>query len=351
MREACCDLYREGVEAADTILRDVYRVEIEKALNPLHVKDYTKIVRKLAFELKGHAIPVEAKAVRAALQKLDVDWRNLSAEARQKVIDAAKAYLGSPVAAVVVPKIEQTLSFQAKDLIAKTKSKTVQTFGLKIEAHTNATDERVAKIVVGSQAHYVRDAFGKRRDAFGESAKKIVANGLTQGLGSADIAENLYLQLGAAMQRGQGYWNMLAMVFSNRARTMTQVFSFGEAGVTHYLWESVLDEVTSVQCRFLHGRKFAVGTAIHKIHAIEEADSPEAIKTIQPFLQLSGTNLYFGAGDTKTSVATVTENAVGQRDKTGSYARAMGDEDLEKAGIQMPPAHGHCRSTVIPEMG
>ena len=339
----------QGARAAEEILRSVYRIApIEKALDPLKPKEYEQIVKNLAFALKGKAVPVEDAALKKALGTLDVDWTHLPKEARWKVIDAAKGYLGAPLAHQVVPEIQQTLTFASKDLITTTKSKTVQKFDLKIAPSFSATDAKTQQIVLGSQGHYVRDAYGKRADTFGVQAKQIVASGLEKGLGSADIAEALHANLQAA-GRSPSYWNMIAMVFANRARTMTQIFAYGEAGLQYYLWESVLDEVTSMQCRFLHGRRFAIGKAIQSVYAVEDADSPEDIKTIQPFLQCSGASLYFGTGEKRTPVATITQNVVGQANHTGSYADAMDTDQLEAAGIRMPPIHGRCRSTVIPD--
>ena len=335
----------------DRVLLDVFRMDVRKALNPLNKHDFEVICMQLAKELKTHALPVENAALQKAINALDVNWKDMSESARSKIIGEASKYLGEPVANAIMPKIEQTLAYNVKDLVAGTKAKSVHAFDLKIGSSLNEQDQRAIKIVTGSQGHYIRDEFGKRQDKFASKARAIVASGMEQGLGSADIAQRLNSSLGIDTGRSLGYWNMIAMVFANRARTMTQLFAFGEAGIQAYQWESVLDEVTSLQCRFMHGRTFQVAKAIQSMHAVEESDNPEAIKTLQPFMQASAGKLYYGTGDNKEHVAEVEESAVGQAGKIGKFKNALSDAALDGAGLRFPPIHGHCRSTVIPVSG
>lgn len=342
-----------GADAADDVLAS-FGVEIAKALDPLKPKDYERIVRKLATELKGHVVPVEGAALKKAVSKLDVDWATMSAAQRQKTIDAANGYLGAPVAHAVLPKIQTTLSASAKDLIPATKSKSVLTYGLNIAPSLSETDERIAKFTVASQGHFIRDELGKRSEAFGTKARAVVASGLERGLGSEDIAERLNDVLGVDAGRGLDYWNVIAMVFANRARTMTQLASFHEAGIGAFTWDSVLDEATSVQCRFLHGRKFYVKDAMKSFDSVEKLDDPEEIKSVQPFMQFGTVDgkpsLYLGTGDNRKLVAHVDENAVGRRDARGKFSKEMEDDALRAAGVHAPPIHGRCRSTIEPDI-
>jgi ADP-ribose pyrophosphatase YjhB (NUDIX family) len=343
------DLYAEGAAAAAGILRDVYKVDVYKALDPLKHDDFAKITRHLAKDLKGLALPVEAKALKHAVEMLDVDWHGISMEARGAVVAEAQKYI-SDIGPHVMPALEQKLSVFAKDLGATTKKNTVLAHDLKISTSLNATDERIMKFAADSQGHYVRDAFGKRADEAGDTARFIVSSGLEDGLGSADISAKLSKYLGDKLGRTDSYWTTIAMVFANRARTSVQLFAFAEAGIETYTWESVLDEVTSLQCRFMHGRQFSVGGAVQSIHAVEDG-GPESIKLEAPFLNVSGNRLYAQIGDGPTGQLTVAqsiESAVGQKDKIGTFSSTHTDKDLENLGIRMPPLHGRCRSTVIP---
>lgn len=352
------DIYADGVDAADEILSKALGYEIRKSLNPLHLPDFEKITRSIAKTLKGHAQPVEDTALKKAMSALDAKWTDMTGPARGKLLDLAFGYTGKPVAQAVLPKVEQTLTFAAKDIIPATKKNAILTYDLKVAPNLSLSDDRILASCIVSQGHYVTDHFGQRADLASLQAKGIVANGLARGLGSADITEALHAQLGSQVAgRGAGYWDIIAGVFANRARTVTQLAAFHDAGITIYTWESVLDEATSVQCRFMHGRTFQVKHAMNKFDQVEQetADgNPEAIKSVQPFLQSGKTadgqpGIYYNKPDgARAFVAHVEENTVGQKDKVGAFSHAHEDADLAAAGIHAPPIHGRCRSTIIP---
>ena len=150
----CC--IGHGIDAADEILKSVYRIDIRKSLDPLNHGDYEKICAHLAGALKGVAQPIEAKAYGAAIQSLDVDWAKMSAAQRQKVLDAAKAHLAPML--TIPSKISQTLEVNAKDIYGKTKKNSVHKFDINIDSTFNQADEKAIAFVAKSQSNYVRDA-------------------------------------------------------------------------------------------------------------------------------------------------------------------------------------------------
>lgn len=145
------------------------------------------------------------------------------------------------------------------------------------------------------------------------------------------------------------------MVFTNRARTYTQLGAFDEAGIERYRFDAILDEVTSEACRFLHGKVFTVERAIDRFRSVERARDPDVIRDAQPFVQV-GTDregnqvLFYERGDRRRAVAQVDEPAVGTRDEVGRYSRALSPTQLEAAGVTVPPIHGRCRSTIVAEV-
>lgn len=351
------ELCAAAVDAADEILSSIYGVEIRKSLDPLDPHDFAILCRSLSLQLKGHAIPAERDAVKKAMSTLDASWTDMVPEARGKLLSTAAGYLGTRLANEMLPSIEQTLSFAAKEIIPATKSKSVLTHELNISPSLNTTDQRIADYALVSQGHFIRDQYGQRADNFSEKARQIVSRGLERGLGSSDIASDLHAALNDHVDRGRHYWDIIAMVYANRARTMTQLAAFSEAGIEDYRWESVMDQVTSVQCRFLHGQRFPVAHAMRKFQEVEDAKSPEAIKTIQPFMQLGvdeggSQHLYYkNAQGARVTVAHVEENAMGRADVKGKFSGALDAGELMKAGIHAPPIHGSCRSTIQPEFG
>lgn len=347
------ELYASGADAAEHLLRDVFRVE--KALDPLDADDFMAIVRRLSRSLRGVTRAAEDAALRHALERLDVDWPNLPAAARDQVIRAARQALGS-VEQQVLPQIDQVFELEADVVVRRARRSTVRRLGLRIGADTTRTDDRIAKFVRESQGNFVRDEYGRRREDFSSKAKDIVSAGVERGLGRDDIVGELSGAMTRdAFDQSRDYWEMVSMVFTNRARTYTQLGAFGEAGIERYRFDAVLDEVTSEVCRFMHGKVFTVERAMNRFRQVERSRDPETIKETQPFMQVGADRegnqvLFYERGGRRRAVAQVDEPAEGVRDEVGNYSRALSPAQLEAAGVTLPPIHGRCRSTITAEV-
>lgn len=347
------DLFGAGADAAEDILREVYRVE--KALDPLDQGDFMTIVRRLSRALRGVAGPAEDAAMRHALERLDVDWPNLAPAARDQVVRAARQALRG-VEDQVLPVVEQKFEAEAGRVVGRARQSAVRRFGLRIGADLTRTDERIAKFVRESQGNFVRDEYGRRREDFSRKARDIVTSGVERGLGRDDIVAELSGAMSRdAFDRSRDYWEVVSMVFTNRARTFTQVAAFEEAGIERYRFEAVLDEATSEVCRFMHGKVFTVEKAADRFREVERARDPELIREVQPFVQVGADRegnqvLFYERGDRRRAVAQVDEPGVGERDEVGRYSRALSPGQLEAAGVMVPPLHGRCRSTIVAEV-
>jgi SPP1 gp7 family putative phage head morphogenesis protein len=232
----------------------------------------------------------------------------------------------------------------------------VRRLGLRVSADLSSTDERIAQFVRESQGNFVRDEYGRRREAFSQRAKEIVASGVERGLGRDDIVGDLVKTMGAeAFDRSRDYWEVVSMVFTNRARNATQLSTFEEAGIETYRFEAILDEVTSEICRFMHGRVFTVSKATDRFKRVERARDPERIRDLQPFVQVGADGegnevLFYERGGRRRAVAQVDEPAVGEADAIGRYSGTLNNQQLEAAGVTVPPLHGRCRSTIVAEV-
>jgi SPP1 gp7 family putative phage head morphogenesis protein len=348
-------LYGAGADVAEELLREVYRMDVAKALNPLDERDFLVIVQRIGRALQGVSRDAEADALRRALDTLDVDWPSLTPAAHAEVIRAAKKALGS-AEAKVLPRVDRVFEVEAKNVVERSRRSAVKQFGLTIGTDTSKTDERIAKFVRESQGNFIRDEYGRRQEDFSERARDIVASGLERGLGRDDIATELGADLiTAAANRTQAYWETVAMSFANRGRTYTQLAAFDEAEIQRYRFEAVLDEVTSEACRFMHGRVFSVERAMKRFRAVERARDPERIQDLQPWVQVGADDdgnqvLFYEKGGRRRVVAQVDEPSVGESDEVGGYSRELSPDELEAAGVTMPPLHGRCRSTIVLEM-
>jgi SPP1 gp7 family putative phage head morphogenesis protein len=346
-------LYPEAIGAADELLRDVYRLDVAKALDPLDPRDFLVLVQRLGRALTGVARDAEAGAMRRALAELDVDWPNLSARAREHIVRAARQAMQA-AQHQVLPRVDQVFEVEGKNVVAHTRRASIRRFELHIGADLSRTDERIARFVRTSEGNFIRNEYGRREVAFSHRARDVVASGLERGLGRDDITGELAQRLTAVVNRNPAYWETVATSFANRGRTYTQLSAFAEATVERFRFEAVLDEVTSHVCRFMHGRVFGVEGAMRRFDEVEEAADPEHITDLQPWVQVGADSdgnqvLFYQRAGRRHLVAQVDQSALGQRDSVGRYSRALGTGQLEAAGLTVPPLHGRCRSTIVTE--
>jgi hypothetical protein len=93
--------------------------------------------------------------------------------------------------------------------------------------------------VARSHGNFVRDEYGRRLAAFGEEARRIVADGLERGLGRDDLASSLEAAARAALSERQPYyWEVVAGAFVGQGRSFAQMSSYNESD------ENVIESVT-----------------------------------------------------------------------------------------------------------
>lgn len=347
--------YREEIEAIDVILGTMLGVNvIAKALDPLNESDFDVIIADLTKKLKGTAEPYQAAALKSALKSLNVDWPKLSPEAHSKVIRQANKSMLFGVERMVKP-IKAQLDVDAKGLVTSVKSSAVAKFKLNISPDFNKTDARIAEQISSQHANFITDSAGIRLEAFEGKAKEIVSRMTSIGRDQFEIREVLAKELAQA-GRGEFYWETVASSFANRGRVWTQIHSFKEAGFAQYIWTSVLDEHTTETCRFLHNKTFPIDDAVNRFSQVEQATQEgnfDAVKDLQPWVRTAngpeGFGLYAGRGEGRTFVAGIKESAVGRKDEIGSFAPKLSDKNLIDGGMSLPPIHGLCRSTVLPD--
>lgn len=345
--------FAEGAIAAEEIAASL-GVTLEKKDPPiLGTPGYEQAVRTLIRALAKTTRGPDREAFRKAAEKLDADWPNMTVAKREEVIaSAARMLVGVPE--LVIGKVEKTLIAKMTEIVRITKRDAGRVHRLAINPSFNARDARIIKFAAESQGNYITTRYGERSKIFKQKARDIVSSGLKDGLGRVDIGRKLGGDLiGPSLRTSEAYWETVASIHVGRSRSWGQLAGFDEAGISKYEWESVLDEVTTDQCRFLHGKHFEVSKAIEKYQEVEESDDPEAIKKIQPWLRIGKTSdgaqaLFVDRGGRRSYVANVDESGVGTSDKIGSYSNGLDAALLQKLGVCTPPCHPRCRSTILP---
>jgi len=238
------DILLRAREVADELLERGLRVRVRKAMKLGTARDFDRAVGKLAAQLRARASEADDAAVRAALEVLDVDWGATTAGQRRTLIGRALEVAGRKTAAV--PRaVQAVFGDAATEVVQATRDAARRGQGLTIAADFNALDKRIVEHLRSSQANFVRDEYGRRHDAFGEQARRIVAESLEAGLGREDIARDLERAPKSALTgRNSFYWEVVAGSFVSRGRSFAQLSSYAEAGIDRYIYEAVLDERT-----------------------------------------------------------------------------------------------------------
>lgn len=351
-------IFLRAAEATEDILHNIFgiRVVSKKKENPLEPDGFLAFVRGLGADLKREAANAEAQGLAEALRMLEVDWAKMTPKQRGNVVLAAEKAIGA-IAPKVSPKIKQTLLDEGQTIVEATRRAAAGKYDLSIDAALALGDEKMVQALAASQALFVTDEYGRRADALSVTTRTIVSSGLARGLDQYAIGEELRLAVGAQLpNRADAYWDVVASIYVARSRTWGQLSSFDDAGIAAWEFVAVLDEDTSEVCRFMDGRVFSVRGAKTRYEQVAAAEDPEQVKALQPFVQVGRDDegrqyLYYRQGETRVPVAQVDAAGTGKLNERGAYSRAMGDEQLEAAGIGPPPLHGHCRSEIVPAEG
>lgn len=348
------ETYEAGAEAAEEIAKELGVPLAKAGPRILSTPGYEQAVRALVRALGGAVRTADRAATIEAARKLDRDWPNLTAKERSAVIEsAARSILGVPE--LVIGKVEKTLTTHMTQVVKIAKRDTGRVYRLRIQPTFTARDERIINAAASSQGNYITDRYKNRAESFSQKAREIVSKGLSNGMGRVDIGRMLGEQLtDPSLRTAESYWETIAAIHTTRSRSWGQLSGFTDAGIDAFEWESVLDEVTTDQCRFLHGRRFSVAKAVSTFEAVEEAGPSKAIEKLQPWLRMGrtedGDQVLFAdrGGGSRRFVARVESSGVGVSDKIGSYSGGLGEAALQKLGVGVPPAHPRCRSTIVP---
>ena len=338
---------------ADDVLRGL-GLPVRKAMDLSTPKGFDRAVAGMASELRRAVSATDHEAVRAAVAVLDIAWHQTTARQRRELVARALEAAGRRTAAIV-QTVSAPFGEAADEVVGATREHARRGLGLRIAADFNAVDRRITRHLVRTQANFVRDEYGRRLDALGEEARRVVAEGLEAGLGRADIADDLKRAAEQTLvTRPAFYWEVVAGAFVANGRSLAQVSGFAEAGIQRYVFSSVLDERTTEICRFLDGKTFSVGDALGRFDRIERMEQPEDIKAEQPWVrealdpETGRKVLYVDRGGVRTPIAEVVRSGFATSDDRGEFARGRSERELMDLGAAIPPLHGLCRSQLLP---
>lgn len=342
----------KSVVISDLTLGD--RSRFQKDYNISNKKEFDRLAALVATDIRKVVASIDVASAEAVMAELGaVDWLALSEAEAAAAIASITSKLKTRI-----PKIEKVLVkvfddhtdkiFKAQKLILK------DGHSLDIKTSFTEKDKKMLKHIRDSNAVFIRGEFEGRAVKLEERVKKIVEKGMKQGLGRADIAENIYKETNRTYPgRSLWYWDVVASAYVGRARSFSHMSAYAEAGIQFYQLVAVLDNRTTDICRYLHNKVFSLGPTMDHLNKMDYASmTADEIKDFEPYWKEfkdkdSGAK-YVGykQGGKNVKVAEVTRSGFGMKNDPGQFRQMVSPSNMVQA--QFPPFHALCRTTTIP---
>ena len=162
-----------SLDAADDVLASL-RLGVAKALDLGTVEGFDQAIVHLAGLLRGKAALSDQAAVKAALEVLDVEWKTTTAEQRKGLIARALEAAGRRTRTVPAT-LQPVFDKAATEVVRGGRDGVRRGQRLTIAMEFNAIDKRILRHIRTSHLFSVRDEYGRRHEAFGKTARQLVA--------------------------------------------------------------------------------------------------------------------------------------------------------------------------------
>jgi SPP1 gp7 family putative phage head morphogenesis protein len=286
-----------------------------------------------------------------ALDQLDIDFRNMSPAQLERALLGYRTAISTPSARMVnLQRLEIDKALRRVITRVGGRASRIPEVRAGIGTGFSIPDREAARLLSRHHSFWVRDRYGQISDSMSAQARAIIARGVERGLDSRTIARDLRRMTGTGL-RQEHYYRTVAQNHVARARSYTLGSSLRAAGIRFYRIEAVLDDRTTHQCVFLHGKVLPVGPGAANIERTMRSPNPEAVLANQPFIVERNNQLVVPTpGGGEATVATIERHSSGAS-PTGvdaTFSGGMSSADLVSHAIGFPPYHHGCRTTVVP---
>lgn len=287
----------------------------------------------------------------SALEYLDIDFMGASVQEIERALLGYRTTIASPTARMMsVQQLEITRALQPILRQTSAAAQNMPQIRAGLGAGFTVRDKEVSRLLAQHHTFWVRDQHGNISRELSERARRIVASGSERGLGNREIGAELKALTRDGLQM-PGYWNTVAANFVARARTYSLGASYRAAGIEYYRIEAVLDDRTTHQCLFLHGKILPTDRAMARIDRTLGDDNPESVLWNQPFMSDNGDNISVDYPDgTSRRVADIVVRSSGASPSghSAQFSNPISTSEMVDAAIGFPPYHFGCRTTTVP---
>ena len=289
--------------------------------------------RLLKKEVRRSLTSEELKS--ALLSNTAIDWLGATASEKTRAITA----LGNLIEGLpseFAPGVLTVLNEEGKRVVDKTHRANAKKYkSFPLDVGFALKNEDAVQALATSTSVFFKEEYERQGTRFRQRAQETLAKGTEEGLGSREIGEELRREF-RDLGLNENYWDTVAAIHTNRARTFSSLKSYAEGGVTAYEVVAVGDERTTEICNMMNGEILQVESALNAYDSFEEAEDLEDLKTnVAPLMRHRGRDIVTQSGQ---RIATRTKDGW-DRVKPGT---------MNARGINGPPYHHRCRTTVVP---
>lgn len=313
--------------------------------------EFTRRLGALAASLQAILLVEERQAIREIVEILDVDWPQLNARQRGRVLRRA---------AVVLRNIPQG---QGRRLLGRAEAAALlmerrarqaarQRVGLAVQARPRPRDVMQAVRLAAPTPDFIEEEYERRSRAFAGSAAVVVTAALARGRDRTAITESVQSRARVFVDRPD-YLEGVAGAVLNRSRTASLLRVYQEVGLRQYEVRSARDADVCDKCLWMDGTVIPIDQSVDLLDRVARSRRPSSIARVNPFLRegrdAEGQRIIYvpGTDGARLTLAVVERSGAGQADEFGRFDRAATATRLTRIGIGPPPYHPRCRCVPI----
>jgi hypothetical protein len=317
-------------------------------VDPMSPEALEEWAMRLAEEMVGASRAEMAAMTSEAMGHLALDYAGVSQAQLDAAIAGYRTTISNPSGAMLrAQRIEMTRSLERVLRRVGVTARGMPQIRGNLAAGWSVPDKRASQLLSRHHGFFVRDRHGSISQSMSARARTIISDGVNRGYGRREIGRQL-AQMTSSGVRQPHYYRTVAGVQVARARSYSLGSTMRAAGVQFHRIEAVLDDRTTHQCVFLHGKVMPVGAAMSQMEAVMRNPDPEAVVTGTPFIQDEGDSLTVPtAGGGSTTIARIDQRAVPADGTRATFSQGFSSADLVDAAIGLPPYHFGCRTTAI----
>lgn len=300
---------------------------------------FVQALLREAAQLRG---VVERELEKPAIQRrlmraANVNWRGIPDSQRREILGELRNLLmGLPTK--FAPGVTAVLDKETKRIVRDShRAWGTRYKRFSVDPSFVTKNEQAIEAIKSSTAIAFAPQYERQADRFRERAQRAMAKGLNRGLGSREIGERLAQEFrDTAISRA--YWDTVAAVHVNRARSFSAAATYAMNGVTQYEVINPMDERTTTICAMMHGTILSVESSLGLFDRMEDrVKTVEDLQELMPFMRVQGKEIVSQNGDRIARIG-----------RDGNFPGKLSPERMADRGIGMPPYHFRCRSTVLP---